>query len=275
MKMVTDNYSHTLLSTWRRCRYKFKLKYIDGISGPGGIGMVKGSAGHAAMAEWHTNWDADKAMAAAWEKYDSELIRNGFVYGEPEEQAWEELVEALGRYFPWSETNDQGLVMVKPELEFHIHFGDDVLKGYIDAVVQNRIGHVWLMEHKFLKRVSTGHLDLDPQVGIYMLAAKLLGYDPQGVMYNIVRVGGGPTAQREPVVRKLLYRNPEGLTATAMELQAQISDIHSWLDNPDRPIYRTATKDCTWDCPFYNVCLAIEDTGDGEPVLAQMAKESD
>lgn len=275
-KMVTPNYSHTLLYSWRRCRYRFHLSYIKGIRGKAGLGMIKGSAGHAALAHYLQHGDADKAVARAWQSFDSSMLQNGLTYGENEQAGWEELIEGLGRYFEWAEKNDD-LTLIKPELKFKIDFNGETLKGYIDAIVEdNRTGAVWLMEHKFNKRVYTKHLDLDPQVGIYMLAATLLDYAPEGVMYNIIRMGGGPTAKKEPVVRKLLYKNPEGLAEVGRGVQAQITEIDSWLQLPeeDRPMYRNPTRDCSWDCSFYNVCLAIEDDGDAEPAIVMLKKEN-
>lgn len=270
-KMVTKNFSHTLLATWRRCRQKFAWKYVEGLEGKAGLGLIKGSAGHAALAEWHREYDVNSARDTAFKVYNAELLKNGMGMGEPEYKAWQDLEEALLRYFEFSEQTDT-FNLVKAELEFNISVMGENFKGFIDAIIQDVNGGIWVMEHKFHKRVQTKALDLDPQVGLYMLAASLLGYEPQGILYNIIRMGGGKTAMRDPVVRKYLYRNPEGLTYVAKELQKQIAEITDWLNvHPKhRIVYRNQTRDCGWDCPFYNGCLLIEDSGDATPFLENL-----
>lgn len=264
-KMVTPNYSYSLLSSWRRCRQRFVWQYLEGYRAPSSIGQVKGTAGHAALANWHLEYNAEQSLKVADETFQAALVNNGLPNDESSQDAWEDLEEALLRYYPYSEMHDT-FTLINSELEFNIDVGGENFKGYIDAVIEDTHGYTWLMEHKFNKRVYTKHLDLDAQVGLYMLAASLLGYQPQGVMYNIIRTGGGPTARKDPVVRKTLYRNPEGLHYIATELQAQIADIQTFLQEGGY-VYRNPTKDCSWDCPFYRACLSLEDVGEASSVL--------
>lgn len=264
------NFSYTMLANWRRCRYRFWLRYVEKVPDKPGIGQVKGSAGHAALAEWIYSRDEEKALSVAEKTFSDTLTRNGLPFDDFAQSAWEEIEEALMRYFPYSLENDR-FTHIASELEFNIAYKDHNLRGFIDAIVEYN-GQEWLMEHKFNKRVYTQHLDLDPQVSIYLLAARLIDFQPVGVFYNIIRMGGGKTAEKEPVVRKLLYRNPEGLRAVGLELMEQMEEVSAWLENPTH-IYRNPTKDCTWDCPFYRVCLSVEDSGDGSPVISMLKKE--
>lgn len=268
------NFSHSMLASWRRCRYRFYLQYIEKVPGKAGIGMLKGSAGHAALAEWYKSTDAKAATEAAWQTFQDKLQQQGMeVQGFSKE--WVELEQALQRYYEYSIREDY-FQWVASELEFNLSYKQHNFRGFIDGVVRDtRTDQLWLLEHKFNKQVNTYHLDLDPQISIYMMAVVMMGYDVTGVLYNIIRMGGGKTAEREPVVRKLLYRNREGLAATAAELQLQMEEVSRWIDNADRIVYRNATKDCSWDCGFYRVCLAIEDSGSGQETVDMLRLSSE
>lgn len=62
------------------------------------MGQIRGSAGHAALANWHVNYKVDLALTAAWKHW----------YGENLQQNadWQLLEDSLLRYFEWSINND-------------------------------------------------------------------------------------------------------------------------------------------------------------------------
>lgn len=264
-----EKFSHTMLSTWRRCRQKWWWAYMDGYAGPVSLGLIRGGAGHLALETYYRdpNRDMNLAIEAAWAEYRD---RSAQTAAGVNQEDWEMLEQSLRRYAEWAKVNDD-FTVVETEWKFETQVGPFKLGGFIDGVVE-RNGGIWLLEHKFNKRVTTQHLDIDPQVSLYMLAAQKRGLKPQGVLFNIIRMGGGPTAEREPVVRVFLYRNMEGLAAFENELILQMDEIHaaSSVDLPeDSPvsIYRNMTHDCSWDCPFFGACLSLNDSGEAESVL--------
>jgi len=264
--------SYSMLATWRRCREKFYLSYVRNIPSPPSMGQARGSAGHAALGAYYMSSSVDPEIAidCAWDTFDTALPPQTNDSAAQEE--FESLEQALRRYFVWAESNDQ-FQPLETEHHFQVPIGDHVLQGYIDMVVLWN-GSTWLMEHKFNKRVYTNHLGIDPQVSTYLLGGTLAGLEPAGVIYNIVRMGSGPTAVREPVVRKPLYRNPEGLNVFAQQLLMQAEEVGRVLDAPkEANIYRNQTKDCTWDCPYLSACLAALDDGNPEPVLQRMVQK--
>lgn len=254
--------SHTSTSTYRRCKYKYKLLYVDNYQPPPGKGQRRGLVGHAALAEFYRTYDPAKALQVAKD----ELFNLEQQYQEDYESDWEILSVVLPRYFNWANDNDKFDKTLAVETKFELNVVGHPLIGYIDGIVQ-RQGANWLLEHKFMQQASTQHVDLDPQVSIYMLAAYKLGYNPRGTMYNIIRMAEGGIAEREPVLRSYVYRNIEGIDLIEYELGRQLEDMQKFHEG-GVPIYRNPTKDCHWDCPFYNVCLSINDCGSGEAVLA-------
>lgn len=270
------SFSHTKLATFRRCLQLYHWKYIEGYYPPPSSGQARGTAGHAALAEWHRSYDKKKALDAAWEAWELELgVAN---------EEWELLETTLNRYMDWSVQSGDTFKVIQSEQEFDIEFEVDPyqlthgkgldkytqqhqvvrLNGFIDGIVEDH-GYMWLLENKFYKRMDNSPLDLDPQVSIYMLAALLVGLEAQfgmklqGVIYNIVRVANTKVAVVEPAQRRKLYRNQEGLMHIQDEILLQIEHMIQYQKG-GRP-YRSQTKDCHWDCPFYSACLLYTDDG--------------
>jgi len=51
------------------------------------------------------------------------------------------------------------------------------------------------------------------------------------------------------------------------ELVWQMREMQAFHDNEGEFAYRNITMDCSWDCGFFNSCLAINDDGDPAPAL--------
>jgi len=260
--------SHTKLSTFRRCLQKYHWMYVDKYYPPPGVGQARGSAGHSALAKWHVDYNSQTAMDAAWIVWES----NGYGQGDD----WQLLEDALNRYFPWSLKNDNFKLLSaeeKFEIEFDIsEYGYENIEpftfiGYIDGIVEED-GHKWLLENKFYKRMDKSSKEMDQQSTMYLLAAQLLGYDVRGVIYNMVRVADSKVAVTEPVVRQRVFRNASGLEKVQHEVQIQTADMQSYHMRGGMP-YRNMTKDCSWDCPFYNPCLSMLDDGQDPTEILQ------
>jgi hypothetical protein len=240
--------SYSKLATFRRCLQQYHWKYKDKYFAPSGIGQVRGTCGHAALAIWHSEYDAQKAMDAAWQTWE----HNGYEAGDD----WTMLEEALNRYFIWSREHDT-FTMIASELKFDIDYGDFKFTGFIDGIVQDG-SQQWLLEHKFLKQVDNGTKDLDHQSSLYLLACQLQGYEVTGVLYNQIRMGT-KIAEKEPVLRRKVMRNPAGLDRIEKEMKVQVQVMQRYQEGGVP--YRSPGKDCSWDCSFYNACLSLQDDG--------------
>jgi hypothetical protein len=147
---------------------------------------------------------------------------------------------------------------------------------------------LWLMEHKTAKAIYTGHLSMDNQAGGYfMVAARelanagLVGKNEKlrGIMYNFARKTlpderptdnagrylnkngsvsknqGSPMFVRYPVIRTTRERNNQ-----VKRIQDEIEHMDA-VRFGDLPVYKNPTKDCSWDCGFYQMCLLHESGG--------------
>jgi len=264
--------SHSSLSSFRRCQMRYKWGYIDNLDPPPSPGQMFGSIGHVALGEWYRSMADPLTVTKA---QDNALKAASVKLSEYEEKQqeempdlWNDVSTVLLRYFDWAVDNDDfEMVPDLIEHKFELKLGDFTLIGYIDGIVRRSNGSLWVLENKFNKQVRTGHLDLDPQISIYMLAARATGYDVRGAFYNVVRTTIKGIAEREPVVRLPVFRNNEGLEKIVEELVLQMIQMKKFHDEQGIFAYRNPTRDCNWDCGFYGACLAMNDDGDPTPVL--------
>lgn len=257
------HFSHSSMSTWRRCRVRYKWSYVDNYASPASIGQVRGLGGHQGLAEWYRSFDVDKSLSKAYEPFAEREISTGeSLMGE-----WDLLELILRRYFEWSKDNDDFEEIVSLEQKFEFQLKGHTVIGYIDGVV--KVGEsLWLLENKFNKRVSMNHIDLDPQISLYLLACYKLGIDVRGVYFNVIRVAEGGIAAKQPVVRAKVHRNQEGLEFISAETAIQLEEMSKFHKNGGGAIYRNPTRDCSWDCGFYRACQAINDDGNVKLALS-------
>lgn len=266
--MAVSKFSYSSLSTWRRCKYRYYLQYILDYDSPPSMGQARGTVGHAALAEWYKNgMNDDKAMKVAEGELTNIEIANGWdMAGD-----WEKLSVVLKRYFNWARENDHFDEVLSTELEYELDIEGHKLVGFIDGIIKTK-KQAWILEHKFVKQASVQHVTLDMQISTYMIAATLLGYEPHGVMYNVIRMGETGIASTQPVLRTYAYRNYEGLSIIIDELILQMNEMDEF-HKKGGSVYRNPTKDCNWDCAFKDVCLSINDCGEAESVLSRMPKK--
>ena len=265
--MPPDRFSHSSLSCWRRCRYRYWLSYIKNYTSKGSLGQLRGTVGHSGLAEWYKNGgDDEKALQVASDNLQTIEIANGLDMSKD----WEELSMVLTRYFAWARRNDNFEVLAI-EQEYEIELAGVKLMGFIDGIVKQG-GSVYILEHKFVKQARVNHVTLDMQISIYMLAAHKLGYNPYGTIYNVIRMGDKGIAEKQPVLRTVAYRNAEGLGVIEKELENQMLELRRFNEEGSKylKLYRNPTRDCSWDCSFYAVCLSLNDSGEAESVLRTM-----
>lgn len=259
--------SHSRLACFQRCRRRYLWSYIDGYRAKEKhVGQAAGTAGHEAIALWYMQGrDTEAAVAKA----------RSLLTDFPKKA--DELDAVLRRYFAWAREHDD-FEMLAAEQEFHFPLVDGhVLYGITDGILKRKDGNVFLLENKFNKQATTSHLSLDRQCSVYLLAFQHLR--PSGVLYNVVRMTGGPTALREPALRDYTFRSQYAVELTRRELCCAAKDVHNYeqLSRNDllRASYSSPTGQCNWDCDFYGVCLSLTDSGDTSALKTQFVKRGE
>lgn len=262
--------SHSSMSTFRRCLMQYKWKYLLNYEPLASPPLIKGSCGHAALGAGYMalakKENLDAVVEISLKAASNKLAEFEEKAGDEMTDIWDDLSIIIPRYYEWARENDD-FIAHEIEYKFEFEIDDFTVIGYFDGIVERTNGTLWLLEHKFTKQVRVKHLELDPQISLYMLAARATGFDIRGVFYNVVRTTIGGKAETEPVVRLPVYRNNEGLEQIAIEAVNQMREIRAFHENEGENAYRTPTMDCSWDCGFFNACLAMNDDGDPFPAL--------
>ncbi len=174
--------------------------------------------------------------------------------------------------------------------------GGNELEGRIDLIFEDEQG-VWVLDHKFVSQIPDDTVRfMDAQTALYDYAARQLGFDPVGVVFNYIRT-------KAPTVPRLLKNGTMSKakidTDVATYLQAlrengldpadysdyietlnnrsfysrfkvpkpgnlvdsTLEDFDGWMsvfEDAQRKgrFPRAVSKNCSWDCEFYRICQA-------------------
>jgi len=174
----------------------------------------------------------------------------------------------------------------------------------MDLIVRDHLhdGRIRYVDHKFVKSIVTEHLQLDDQNGGYLAIGthelRRLGIIKpteavRDLVYNFVRKSLPPDKPRNQWGE---YLNKDGsimkrppppfferytVSRTAAERNSQIKAIGNEalhmkaIRQGKLPLYKTPTRDCKWDCVFFNLCQVHESGGDAEEVKEGLFRKED
>lgn len=199
---------------------------------------------------------------------------------------------------------DPMIEVIAPELPFAIDLYTRDGKRYLvtavgtfDALYRNlRLNRIGLLEHKTTVSIDKKlkALPLDEQAGSYWalagMALRQSGYlgeheDIDHIYYNFLRKAkrdtrpqnergqflnkdGSISKQQPPPYfkRQPIYRDEPDRRNLLWRLRAEAWEM-SLARAGKLPIYKNPTDDCSWDCPFYDVCELHETGADWESML--------
>jgi len=172
------------IKTWSTCRQKWYWNYVIGIVPKKQERLPSiGSCGHEAIKAILLGEDWEQAIQI-W--YEQEINKRKLF--DEEKEYFAEIAstthQIVRRYL---EHYQDTWTPIAVEEKFSIPIqGTHVrLIGYWDAIVKDKDGYLWLLEHKFPKSFRKEEdLELDGQIGIYQFAAFREGYPVVGTVYN-------------------------------------------------------------------------------------------
>jgi hypothetical protein len=192
--------------------------------------------------------------------------------------------------------NDPAWEVIAPEQTFQIEIptrsGNGTLVNYcgtFDLVYRDLTDDtIWLGEHKTGKQISISHLSLDDQAGGYWaIASKILRHKGvlrkgdviAGIMYNFLKKAkpdvrpknaqgqalnkDGSVSKNQPTPLFLRHKvdRTRGERATQLRrIQSEATWMRAARKNPEL-IIKTPTRDCSWDCSFFDMCELQEKGG--------------
>jgi hypothetical protein len=262
------------LTTFMRCPRKWDLSYLKGYQeAEESSNLYVGSLVHAGLQEHYNGGDLREWIGLAEAQGISESVDG--VLSKDDELA----LIMLDGYLEWLEETgiDADLTPHYVERKIEIPLGtiytdfpgdtgtDVILHGTVDWTARDPFGQLWLLDHK--TTASFGALvDRRMQLSFQLLTyawmlREVTGERPVGVVLNMLRKVKRTAAAKPPFYAR------EGV---------QFNDTQ--LDNHGKNLYRVVTAmlraeqagdsypvpdaDCTWKCPFLQICPLVDDGSD-------------
>lgn len=197
--------SYSQIKTWKTCRQKWYYKYVEGLEPIQRIQKVEvGKYGHHLLEAYYKGEDIQQASEEYWLEQTKDMFQEEMdEYIGVREQA-ENMVE---RYLKHYDSNEWKVLAVEEPFRVNIPNptggeSEDYLRGIIDLVVEDEMGEIWLVDHKFTSIDLLKYEDnlvLDEQANYYLWALReLLQMDGiSGIMFNLLRT-------KEPSVPRVL-----------------------------------------------------------------------
>ena len=258
---------------------------------------------HLALAEWYKpGFVRGDVPAKTWLKFvgdEARYVRDN--KGIIDDQTWvdaRDLVAHMLLNYVENYGDDSNWDVIATEQSFEVVIrlsnGQTIIyTGTFDGVYRDRMtGKLWLMEHKSAASIpSTGYLELDDQAGSYfafaepVLKSKGIMHDDEhleGIMYNFLRKAmpddrpqdengrflnkdgtvskrqGTPLFMRHPV-----WRSPKQRVKMVNNIIAEAELMQAYRTK-QLSITKTPTMDCSWSCPFFQMCQLHEQGEDWE-----------
>lgn len=252
--------SFNQLLSWDRCRFLWKLKYIDKMDTTRkGPALQLGTMGHELLCDWYaTGVDHSDSFANKWMSDWSSL--------RPEEhQAIATAITMFKAYiYEFAPQADRHYTVESLEEHFEVELTTPtgrpyILEGYIDQVRLDQNGHRWVDDYKWTQRFwSPLEIQMDGQLTYYAAALAILGRPVHGT--SLTQVNTYPYKDRSKKTvddlfkRELIYRSPQEQAAVMHEVGLMVDDM---LDvrgsNTPDDYRRSLRRDCN-RCYFQEPC---------------------
>jgi hypothetical protein len=299
--------SNSEIQTFKRCRRKWYFNYylwlkpnFERETGPSPIGIRV----HDVLSRYYTakmlGFDTDACVADALTYHNEHLVKDVIENANTGEdldtfQKECELTRImLEGYFEWlAETGvDEGLVVTGAEtsVEFLTTIFDvelTILAKLDIRILRELDGARLFMDHKTAQELSTPlkTMHLNEQFLHYDWIMRQLGLPERvdGGMFNFLRKVKRTATMKSPAYGRLEVRhNERELDAFEKRLRGEIRAILSLRNalytgtDPLTLVYPTPTRDCAWDCPYFQVCPMVDrQDGSAERVIELSMRKVD
>ncbi len=214
------------LKVFRRCRREEHFRYRLGRATPATAAMEFGTLIHKGLETW---WTCRREPVGAQFDLDNAIAEMRRVPGvDPYDLAKAEAL-LIGYDARWGGERYEVLAV---EVEFRAELPGALpfaapqrLGGKLDVLVRDAAGRVFIVEHKTSSEdISTGssywaRLRLDGQVSMYYLGAAALGYEVEGVIYDVLAKPGEKPLKATPEDQRK-YTQPKSRVCAACKDKA-------------------------------------------------------
>lgn len=293
--------SNSEIQTFKDCRRKWWLTYYRGLHkikkemvGP----LPLGSRIHNALEAFYKNGKDPVEVYSVLLEIDEEIFENSGDAGDDEKKKKFYSEAELGRimlegYSEWlDETgadSDIEVVDVEKKISSLILDGRVELQGKIDMKVLDRSNDArYMLDHKsaasFETYYQTAHMS--EQLRLYSMLEKMQDPDGpdnvEGGIYNLLKKVKRTAKAKPPFYDRLTVRfNDTDLRNFWTRVNGVIRDMVAVRDaldagaDPTYVAYPSPSNDCTWKCPFFQVCPMFDDGSYAEGWLDAFTEKHD
>jgi hypothetical protein len=182
---VSELYTSSRLRVLRDCIARHYYQYVLCVRTPSTPQMAFGTVAHAALEAYFLAWKAGRMEARL---ADAIAAVNASALSPIDRTKLQALVVAY--HLKWGACEWEILAV---EVEFRYVLDGNLIGGKIDALIRDRDGRVYVLEHKTSSAdTSPGsvyweRLALDSQVSIYVDGATMLGHEIAGCIYDVLK----------------------------------------------------------------------------------------
>lgn len=161
-------------------------------------------------------------------------------------------------------TIDTGKLETDPQITTYLLFAEHILEHPIEGMVYMQFRKAAPHQPKVLKDGSLSMAKNQDVTHAAYLKALLSMYGEIPVKYVGFLKHLAQNEVRDKFIRVDLVRRNAAFRAA--EYQKIVQEVGEMLD-PNLNLYPNPTRDCIWDCPARQVCLAMDDGSDWEQLL--------
>lgn len=255
---------------------------------------------HLALANWYRKGSArGEDPAKTWARFvrdEERFIKDN--RGLIDEVKWidaRDLGMAMLMNYTDTYGDDEDWDVIATEQQFQVQSKTDsgikfYVAGTFDGVFRLRsTGKLMLMEHKTASGLpSPGYLELDDQASTYFLCAEIWlkskgimrgNEQLDGIMYNYLKKSlpddrptnaqglalnkNGTVSKVQPgplFMRYEAWRSNKARAVTLQHIKDEV-ELMQMYRSKQLKVTKTPTKDCVWDCEFFQMCQ-LHETGD-------------
>lgn len=280
------SFSHSEMSTFKECRRKWYLNYYlklrrrrESLSKPRDTGILVHAALHNFYVSGGLNGPGAEDLMRQYlvNARDADMLK---VQTEDERKIItdvHETADILCRgYVEWLHETGADLDYKFDQTERELRAPGPVVGTEIMGIIDLggtdvRSGDLMVMDTKVTNSFDTmlKTLHLMEQGPMYAVLAKILDPNPQRgfrVVWNMIKRNKQTKAAKPPFFQRYeLAINADQLRQFYVQLQGQIEEIlrlEQRLNDGESHIqvaYPTPTTDCSWKCPYFQVCGAMND----------------
>lgn len=268
--------SNSELETYRQCRLKHQLQYLERWrTDEEHPALARGTMFHSVMERHYEQMESAREAGYLVTAEDLFLAVAPVLYeeGTGAQTEQQELVEWIYRGYVecYMLDPDWEIVGVEVPLNQPILYSDGspsrfMLSGTCDLVVRDRSagGGLWIVDHKTCKDLPKKDLDMEDQTAIYTHLMREAGHDIRGAIYNHCRTYRLKTREMgmdERFKRTHTVRGDREIATCVQEMLELMDEAYdrdlTLPDGTPRDAPRTPDSErCGWKCNLTEACLA-------------------